>query len=158
MSIPTVDINTAAIICQTLKDVSTKSLKPKVEFDALARQRRGGVVNTSPRKRLHRNIQDSDMCIKVKWDMFPQAPTLLHECFSCFESEEMFVTGLEEMAPSHRRESIMKMFSDNDMCADGQEASSPNRRISIVPRKRSSSDPRDPIDCDLLEGNNKCNN
>ena len=119
-----IGINTAAFICQTFKDGSTKSPKPKVEFGASHRRiRRGKLMDTSARNRQKRNTRDeSDMCIKVEWEMFPQAPTLLQEPFSCFESEEMFFAGLGEMALSHRRESILKIFSDDDIC-DKHEAS-----------------------------------
>jgi hypothetical protein len=79
--------------------------------------------------RTNTQLQDSD--IKVDWGMFPKATEFYDNSFSSEDSKELFVAGLEEMAPNRRRFSLAKIFLN-----DRPIRPIPNRRSSIEPKKR----------------------
>jgi hypothetical protein len=141
--LPAVTDSANSIILHPHLTATRSSPQPTLEDELPSTRRRCGL------RKLRRHCNpssgpDSDMgSVKVRWDLFPQPPKeIVHENFSCLESEELFVAGLEEMAPSHHGESLLlKIFLDDE---EGlQERLTPSRHPSIVPRKIMPLDPHD---------------
>ena len=113
----------------TSNELETKKVKG-TSFDFPRRTRaaieRCRVLRRNPKKALEPQVK-----ITVDWDKFP-APSngSAHSCFSSEESEELFLTGLLEIAPNHG-ETLAQLFS-----YENESISVPKRRPSIFPRKR----------------------
>jgi hypothetical protein len=84
------------------------------------------------RRQVRRTTQQQEPNIKVDWRMFPKDVECIDNTFSSEDSKELFVTGLEEMAPSCYL--LEKIFRDDERIRSIQ-----NRRPSIGSTNRFSS-------------------